>query len=246
MYPSSYWPRGILGPGPGATGLHQQDPGREVRIAIADRLTTDTLSSPIDSISGAVVTLSAGEGVKWSRRDVVNLGLVGGNPFHVASVVGVTGDDVTLSIAPGSASSPGDTMGGGFAEWVRPAAGDEQLIYSIPRQGIDPGRYLTSTGAGPACVVRVGPPLRRGTSMHRRLVDVAIRVQGRDTEWWEGCQSRVLARLTAAHAALAALLPAGWLLWELSAPAVAPVVNDSGLLETEIQLSATLAPAVAA
>ncbi len=223
----------------------QQSAARELRIAVATLLSADTVSSPIDSIAGAVLSLSVGEGVKWTRRDIVNFGSTGANDELVASVTAVSGDDVTLSVTPGAFLS-GDTIGGGMVEWIRPAAGAEALVYSIPLTGADPADNITDASAGPQCIIRVGAPLARRTALHRTLVDIRVRMQGRDLQWLEGCSSRAAALLTGALTALRAQLPAGWSLRWLGLPTVAPVANTSGIYEFELQQETRMAAAVAA
>jgi len=212
---------------------------REVVMAVAALLTADTLTSTIDSIAGSVVTLAAGEGSNWALGDIVRFD--GENLYHVATITGVSGDDVTVSDAPSSAPGAGDTIGGGYQEWVRPAGGGESLIYYEPLIGDDPAKVYETLGANPPCQCRLRLALNRSTSQARERVDLELRFLGLDIQYIEGVVRRAKRLLDGQTASLSVAAHDTWQLSAARAVPVSPEVSTLGLVEYVLPLTAVVA-----
>lgn len=214
---------------------------REVGNAIATRLTSDSLASPIASIAGAVVTLSSG-GASWSKGMQLNMN--GDNLYHCATVTLVSGNDLTLDETPGSAPGVGDTVRGGWVQWVRPAVGVEELIYHEPLVGADPAKVFEDPDVPPYCQARLRFALAPRGSQHREPADFDLRFLGRDLEFIEGALDRAERLL---NGQMAALLPAAHDTWELHVGSSRPVRSESnliGLPEYVLPITAVVAVAL--
>ena len=218
---------------------------RDAGNAIANRLTADTLASSIVSISGATVTLASGQGASWAKGDILHI--TGNNLPRVGTVTLVAGDALTLDGAPAlnTTPGPGAQVRGGFANWVRPASGAEQLLYVEPLIGADPRRFLEDPDVTSNCQARLRPlPSRGRVSQRREEYSFEVSVEGRNSEWCEGLLARIAKLLRSRPTEIS---PAAHDAWNLSVGAAFPTPGTtSGLCRYTMPVTAVVALALVA
>ena len=214
---------------------------RELRIALVAMIEGDTVSADVASISDDVVTLDTGGGANFAPRDIVVM--TGANAGHVASVVLVDGDDVTLSVEPPEGTPDGDTIDAGVVAFLRAATGDEQTVYLEPLIGPDPVERLKAPEAGPRCVakLKIWPDVM--TSTHRSRAEVEIEVSGRDVEYVEAATRALVVLFHGSADDIAEEIGDPSDVWEVSAPQVVEVDNAMGIITRAVQFDVISAAA---
>jgi hypothetical protein len=179
---------------------------------IAAALTADSLTATLVAGSTtSVLQLGDGEAEAWAGVEYVSLSIAAASnkdrrPVRRIIEVDEDLDTVTLDRALVTEPSAGDTLEGGFVEWVRPISVfplDKRLYY-VQQTGVSKLEQLllADTSNEARCVVLYGETHAGRTAFTANEERYRFRILSRVNDFAVGCTSRLMSVLDARRASL--------------------------------------------